>query len=95
MAEKYFQTKVANHLRSLGCFVMVISPQPGIPNGTSDIFFCKEGFYGWIECKARKNAPFQPLQERFVAKMDKWSWAKVAYPENWQEIKTELATVMI
>lgn len=69
---------------------MVIQPQVGIPTGTSDIFFCKEGFYGFIEVKASKTAKFQPLQKEFVEKMNDWSWARIVYPENWQEIKTEL-----
>jgi len=88
--ESKLQTEIAKYLRSLGCWVMVIQPQAGIPTGTSDIFFCKEGFYGFIEVKTAKSSPFQPLQKEFVAKMDKWSWARIVYPENWLEIKKEL-----
>jgi hypothetical protein len=74
--------------------VMVIQPQAGIPTGTADIFFCKGAFYGWIEVKASKTSPFQPLQKEFIAKMDQWSWAKVCYPENWQEISNELYEIL-
>lgn len=88
--EGRLQSTIAKHLKSKGCFVMVIQPQVGIPTGTSDIFFCKEGFYGFIEVKASKTAKFQPLQKEFVEKMNDWSWARIVYPENWQEIKTEL-----
>ena len=92
--ESTFQTKVAKWLRSKGCYVMVIQPQAGVPTGTADIFFCKEGFYGWIECKQAKTSPFQPLQKEFIKKMDDWSWAKVAYPANWGEIEAELAQIL-
>lgn len=73
---------------------MVIQPQAGIPTGTSDIFFCKEGFYGFIEVKASKTAKFQPLQKEFVEKMNDWSWARVIYPENWTAIKSELQELL-
>ena len=92
--ESKLQTEIAKYLRSLGCWVMVIQPQAGIPTGTSDIFFCKDGFYGFIEVKASKSSPFQPLQKEFVAKMDKWSWARVVYPESWREIKSELEKII-
>lgn len=94
MAESKFQSLVAKWLRSQGCFVMVIQPQAGIPSGTADVFFCKEGFYGFIECKASKSAPFQPLQKQFISKMSEWSWAKVCYPTNWDETKEELLQII-
>jgi hypothetical protein len=92
--ESGLQTKVKAYLKSQDCFVMVIQPQAGIPSGTSDIFFCKEGFYGFIELKATKKSPFQPLQKEFVAKMNRWSWAKVVYPEIWEETKAELKKII-
>lgn len=92
--EKKLQTEVAQWLRSKGCFVMVIQPQAGIPSGTSDVFFCKEGFYGFIELKASKSSPFQPLQKEFISKIDKWSWAKAVWPANWPEIKSELEVII-
>lgn len=69
---------------------MKTQPGPGTPVGVADVFFCKEGFYGWIEVKASKTAKFQPLQREFLVKMDNWSWAKAVYPANWEEVKAEL-----
>lgn len=94
MLEKDFQKKVISFLKSKGCFVMKLEPGGGIPRGVSDIFFCKEGFYGFIECKKNKTSKFQPLQPEFIEKMDKWSWAKAAYPENWDMLKKELSTIL-
>ena len=94
MAESRFQSKVASYLRKRGCFVMVIQPQAGIPSGTADIFFCKEGFYGFYECKASKNAKFQPLQKEFIKKMSEWSYARVIYPEIWEQEKKELEKII-
>lgn len=88
--ESKLQTKVARWLKSKGCFVMVIQPQAGIPTGTSDIFFCIEGFYGWLELKASEKSKYQPLQKEFIQKMDDWSWARAVWPENWSEVQAEL-----
>lgn len=95
MLERNFQAKVVKWLRKQGCYVMTITVQPGIPNGTPDVFFCKEGFYGWLECKKSKNSKFQPLQKERLAKLDEWSWAKVTYPSNWDEIREELEKMVI
>ena len=92
--EKKLQTEIAKWLRSKGCFVMVIQPQAGIPSGTADVFFCKEGFYGWLEVKASATSPFQPLQKEFIAKMDAWSYGRVVYPENWPKIQQELEEIL-
>ena len=88
--EAKLQSEVIKWLRSQHCFVMKCSVMPGIPAGTSDVFFCYEGFYGFIEVKKSKTAKFQPLQPEFLEKMHNWSWAKAVYPENWDEIKQEL-----
>ncbi len=92
--ESQLQTKIIQYLHSKKCFVMKCSVMPGVPVGTSDIFFCLEGFYGFIEVKKSKKAKFQPLQPEFLQKMAKWSWAKAVYPENWSEVKEELECIL-
>lgn len=82
-------------LRSKGCFVMKLTPGvAGIPVGVSDRVFFKEGFYGFAEIKKSKTAPFRPLQQEFLAKMNEWSWAKAVYPENRLEIQAELSLML-
>jgi len=90
MSEKQLQTEIIKYLKSKGCFVMKCSIMPGIPVGTADIFFCIDGFYGFIEAKKTAKSPFRPLQKEFLAKIDDWSWAKAVYPENWLEVRSEL-----
>lgn len=93
--ESQLQSKIVKWLKKeKKCFVMVTTPGGGIPCGTADVFFCKEGFYGWIEVKASKTSKFQPLQKEFISQMDEWSWARVAYPENWEKIKIELLEII-
>lgn len=92
--EKDFQGKVISWLKKQGCFVMKVQAGPGVPNGTADVFFCKEGFYGWLECKQSKNSEKQPGQEPFVKRMDAWSYARFVWPDNWKKVQDELKEML-
>lgn len=81
-------------MKKKGCWVMKITPMPGIPDGTADIFFCKEGFYGWLECKATKSSRRRPGQPQFIKKMDDWSYAKFVHKDNLKEIQKELEQIL-
>ena len=93
MSEAKLQSDIIKYLKKKECFVMKPSGS-GVPAGTSDIFFCYEGFFGFIEVKKSYNASFQPLQKEFIDKTNEWSWAKAVYPENWLEIKQELEMML-
>ena len=84
------QSKLIKWLKAHGYFVIKTKPGPGVPVGTPDVFAVKEGFWAAFEVKASRNAPFQPLQKRTVEKLNKWSYAKVVYPQNLDEILEEL-----
>lgn len=92
--ESNLQSTIRKYLKSKGCYVLVIMPQPGIPSGCPDILFMLEGFWGVIEVKASKSAPYQPLQKETLIKLGEWSWARRADPENWLEIKEELEAML-
>lgn len=93
MTEAKLQSDIIKFLRGKKCFVMKPGGA-GVPVGTSDIFFCLEGFYGFIEVKRSEKAPFQPLQLEFLEKMNDWSWAKAVWPDNWPEIQAELEVML-
>ncbi len=92
--EQNLQTQILRWLRSKGCFVMKIQASPGVPQGTADIFFCKDGFYGFLEVKASKSAKKQPHQAEFIEKMDEWSFARFVWPENWPKVKFLLESML-
>lgn len=94
MIEKRLQSEIAKWLRSKGCYVIKHQAGMSVPTGCPDLSFYKEGFYGFIEVKSSKTARFQPLQKETIAKLDNWSWCKMVYPENWQEIKEELEVML-
>ena len=94
MLEKDFQSKVVKHLRSKGAFVWKCQQNATTKAGVSDIFFCKEGFYGFIETKKAKNSPLRPGQKEFIEKMNDLSYVRIAYSENFEESKKELEDML-
>lgn len=77
---------IIKFLKKCGCAV------DKTQNGS--IFFCKEGFYGFIETKRSKNAPLRPGQKQFIEKMNGWSYGRVCYPENWPQVQKELTEIL-
>lgn len=93
--EADFQSKVLKYLRSKGCIAYKMQQNATTRIATPDILFIKEGFWGVIECKASKSSKFQPGQKEMVAKLDEWSWGRVAWPgECWENIKKELEEIL-
>lgn len=93
--ESKLQSDIRRYLKTeKGCYVLVIKPQPGIPDGCPDIIFMKEGFWGSIEVKKDPKAEYQPLQEETIAKHDDWSFSRRVDPTNWHEVKAELEDIL-
>lgn len=92
--EKDFQAKVIKYLKSKGCFTWKMQQNATTKAGVADVFFCIEGFYGFIECKKSKTAKLRPGQKEFIEKINNWSWGKICYPENWDETKKELDAIL-
>ncbi len=94
MSESRLQSEVVKFLKKRGCYVIKTKPGPGIPTGCPDVFAVLDGFWLALEIKADKQSKFQPLQKETIHKLDKWSYAKVVYPENWPEIQAELEKII-
>lgn len=92
--ENRLQARIRKYLKDKGCYVIVIRPQPGIPDGCPDIMFMLEGFWGAIEVKDSPKANWQPLQMETLAKLAGWSWARRVDPTNWLETKAELEAIL-
>ncbi len=88
--ESDLQSNIRKYLKSKGCYVLVIRPQPGIPDGCPDIIFMIDGFWGAIEVKDGPKAKWQPLQRETLEKLDIWSWGARVDPTNWSIIRQEL-----
>lgn len=104
MAESAFQSKVTKWLRSKGCFVIVMSAVPGVPDGTPDVLALIDGG-GWAALEIKKESPykldgsakkgaFQPLQQLTIKKLDAMYYSRAVWPENWEKIKLELEQII-
>lgn len=74
--------------------MLVIKPQPGIPDGCPDIIFMLEGFWGALEVKKDPRAAYEPLQKETLNKLDPWSWARRVDPTDWLEVRAELESIL-
>lgn len=92
--ESTLQGKILHWLKAQGCFACKMQQNATTQAGIADVFFCLEGFYGFLEVKKAKSSPRRPGQEAFVKKMNEWSYARVVYPENWEEVKQELSVML-
>jgi hypothetical protein len=92
--ESTLQSNIRKYLKGKGCYVLVIKPQPGIPDGCSDILFLLEGFWGALEVKASPGAGYKPLQKETLEKFDAWSYGRRVDPTNWPDIKDELERLL-
>ena len=92
--ESDLQSNIRKYLKSKGCYVLVIRPQPGIPDGCSDVIFMLEGFWGAIEVKKNPSAKYEPLQKETLEKLDAWSFARRVDQTNWPEVRAELEHIL-
>lgn len=92
--ESDLQSKIRWYLKGKGCYVLVIRPQPGIPNGCPDIVFMLERFWGAIEVKKDPAANYQPLQRETLDKLNNFSWARRVDPTTWPQVRAELETML-
>lgn len=92
--ESSLQSDIIKWLRGQGCFVIKHNAGPGVPKGTPDLSFYCEGFYGFIEVKPSRKAPYQALQPERLKLLGEWSWSATVYPENWDQIRTELRAMI-
>lgn len=95
MAESAFQTKVKTWLKQKGCFVLVMTVVPGIPDGMTDILALVPGG-GWIalECKKDAKSKYRPLQKMRIKQLNDMYYARRVDPSNWDEIKKELNQII-
>lgn len=92
--ESNLQAKILKWLRSQGAFATKMQQNATTQAGIADVFFCKEGFYGFLEIKKSKTASRRPGQEAFIKRMDEWSFGRVVWPENWAEVQSELKEML-
>jgi len=88
--ESQFQSKLRKELEEKfpGCIVTKLDS--GDIQGIPDLLVLYKNKWATLENKKSKNAHRQPNQEYYVDRMDKMSFSRFIYPENKDEVISEL-----
>ena len=88
--ENEFQAKLKKELNSMfpGCVVTKLDS--GDIQGIPDLLVLYEDKWATLECKKSEKAKKQPNQEYYVNQMNKMSYSRFIYPENKEEVLSEL-----
>lgn len=91
--ERRLQTKIIRWLKGQGAYVIKTRPGAGTPVGCPDIIFLFKNRWGAIEVKADERARWQPGQKPTLLFLrGQNDFVYKVYPENWDEIKSELSS---
>lgn len=86
MTEKRLQAEIIRFLVSKGAYVL--KNDATYRQGVPDLSFWHPDLSGMIEVKAHDNSPYQPLQEKTIAKLEAMGiFVCVIHNENWAEHK--------
>ena len=88
--ENEFQAKLKKELISMfpGCVVTKLDS--GDIQGIPDLLVLYKDKWATLECKKSKKAKKQPNQEYYVNQMNEMSYSRFIYPENKEEVLSEL-----
>ena len=88
--ERDFQKDLIKEIKKIfvGCLVMKLDSSyiQGIP----DLLVLYENKWATLECKKNARASKRPNQDHYVHKMNKMSFSRFIYPENKNEVISEL-----
>lgn len=90
MLESKFQSELIKELEKIFPNCIVMKADSGYIQGIPDLLILYKDRWASLECKKEAFAKKQPNQEYYVNKMDKMSFSRFIYPENKEEVISEL-----
>lgn len=86
--ESGFQDKLRDDIKEQfpGCMIFKMDQIQGIP----DLLVLYKNKWASLECKKSANAERQPNQEYYVETMNEMSFSRFVYPENKEDVLSEL-----
>lgn len=88
--ESNFQHGLIEDIKSLFPDCIVMKNDPTYIQGIPDIIVLYNNKWASFECKRSSNSKHQPNQDYYVDKMNKMSFSRFVYPENKEEVLSEL-----
>lgn len=90
MKESKFQSNLKKELKNMfpGCIITKLDS--GDIQGIPDLLILYKNKWATLENKKTAKAHKQPNQEYYVNKMNDMSFSKFIYPENKEEVLTDL-----
>ena len=91
MLENKFQANLIKEIKSIfpGCIVM--KNDSSYIQGIPDLLVLYKNKWASLECKKNGRAKKQPNQEYYVDMMNNMSFSRFIYPENKEEVLSDLS----
>lgn len=90
LREAAYQHKLIKKLRTSFPGCVVLKTDPNYIQGFPDLLVLHEDKWAALEVKNRKGASHRPNQDYYISKLDGMSKARFIYPENEEEVLSEL-----
>lgn len=90
MKESEFQAKLKKEIKSLFPGCIITKMDSGYIQGIPDLLILYKNKWATLENKRSANASHRPNQDYYVKKMNEMSFSRFIYPENKNEVLSEL-----
>jgi len=88
--ENKFQSDLKKEIKTMFPGCIVTKMDSGDIQGIPDLLILYEDKWATLECKKNKKSKKQPNQEYYVDTMNSMSYSNFIYPENKEEVLSEL-----
>ena len=90
MRESKFQAKLIKDIKERLPECIVLKNDPTYIQGIPDLAIFNNERWAMLEVKKSADASHQPNQDYYVEKMDRMSFSRFIYPENRDEVYSDL-----
>lgn len=90
MLESKFQMLLIKELKKRFPGCIVLKNDPNYLQGIPDLLVLWRNRWAMLEVKKEADAPHQPNQDYYVATLNEMSFSRFIFPENKEEVLSEL-----
>lgn len=92
--ESKFKKDFCNKLKKMNCTVLQYQQNATTVKGFPDTIWFYKKAYGFLEFKRSSFASFRPGQKEWIKRLSSWTFARVVYPENAEQILREIIEIV-